>query len=255
MACDLLRSPQLQTPPPASPAEQRYHQVSDPHRKSTWLTDVVLGGQDGLVNVLGMVLGVVAATGSARVVLVAGLAAGFSGSVSMAAVAYTSTRAASDLFRSEREREYRHIKTVPHLEREEVRDIYARKGFAGELLDRIVETITSNKDVWVAIMMTEEHRLTDIDRKTSLRSAGIVGGASLVGSLLPLSPFLLLPVVAGAWAAVVLAAATLFALGVYKAKVTIGHPLRSGAQLAAIGTASAVVGYAVGALVGAPPLP
>jgi hypothetical protein len=91
----------------ASRAEQRYHQLTDPRRKSTWLTDVVLGGQDGLVNLLGMVPGVAAATGSARVILVAGLAAGFSGSVSMAAVAYTSTRAAADLFRSEREREYR----------------------------------------------------------------------------------------------------------------------------------------------------
>jgi predicted membrane protein (TIGR00267 family) len=244
----------LQTPT-VSRAEQRYHQVADPHRKTTWLADVVLGGQDGLVNVLGMVLGVAAATGSARVVLVAGLAAGFSGSVSMAAVAFTSTRAAADLFRSEREREYRHVEAVPHLEREEVRQIYARKGFAGELLDRIVETITSDKDVWVAIMMTEEHRLTDIDRKTSLRSAAIVGAASLVGSLLPLSPFLVLPVAAGAWSAIALAATTLFALGVYKAKVTIGHPLKSGLELAAIGTASALVGYVVGALVGAPSAP
>jgi vacuolar iron transporter family protein len=241
--------------PSAFPAEQRHHQSADPHRSRSRLTDVVLGGQDGLVNVLGMVLGVAAATGSVRVVLVAGLAAGFSGSVSMAAVAYTSTRAAGDLFTSEREREYRHIEAVPHLEREEVREIYARKGFEGELLDRIVETITSHKDVWVAVMMTEEHRLTDVDRKTSLRSAAIVGAASLTGSLLPLSPFLVLPIVAGAWTAVVFAAATLFALGVYKARVTVGHPLKSGFELAAIGTASAMVGYAVGALMGASALP
>jgi predicted membrane protein (TIGR00267 family) len=241
--------------PSPLPAEQRYHDLADPHRTSSWLTDVVLGGQDGLVNVLGMVLGVAAATGSARVVLVAGLAAGFSGSVSMAAVAYTSTRAAGDLFRSERAREYRHIETVPDLEREEVRAIYAGKGFKGDLLDRIVETITSNKDVWVALMMTEEHRLSDVDHHRSLRSAAIVGGAAFVGSMLPLAPFLVLPVLAGAWAAAGLAAATLFALGVYKAKVTIGHPLRSGLELAAIGTASAVIGYAVGALIGAPMMP
>jgi predicted membrane protein (TIGR00267 family) len=241
--------------PSALPAERRYHQLADPHRSRSRLTEVVLGGQDGLVNVLGMVLGVAAGTGSARIVLVAGLAAAFSGSVSMAAVAYTSTRAAGDLFQSEREREYRHIEAVPRLEREEVREIYVRKGFGGELLDRIVDTITSDKDVWVAVMMTEEHRLTDIARSKSLQSAGVVGAASLVGSLLPLLPFAVLPVSVGAWAAVVLASATLFALGVYKAKVTVGHPLKSGLQLAAIGTASAAVGYAVGALIGTPTVP
>jgi vacuolar iron transporter family protein len=240
---------------PTALPEQRYHPTTDAHRSSSRLTDLVLGGQDGLVNVLGMVLGVAAATGSTHVVLTAGLAAGFSGSVSMAAVAYTSTRAAADLFRSERDREYRHIEAIPDLEREEVRGIYERKGFAGEMLERIVDTITSNKDVWVAVMMTEEHRLTDVDRKTSLRSATVVGMASLVGSLLPLAPFLVLPVFAGSWAAVVLAAATLFGLGVYKARVTVGHPVRSGLELAAIGTASAVVGYGVGVLMGAPILP
>jgi predicted membrane protein (TIGR00267 family) len=212
----------------------------------------VLGGQDGVVNVLGMVLGVVAATGSARVVLVAGLAAGLSNSVSMAAVAYTSTRAAGDLFRSERAREYRHIEATPQLERDEIRDIYGRKGFGGELLERIVETITSHKDVWVAIMMMEEHHLTDVDRTKSFRSAAIVGASALVGSLLPLSPFLMLPVASTAWSAVALAAAALFALGVYKAKVTVGHPVKSGLELAAIGIASALIGYAVGALLRAP---
>jgi predicted membrane protein (TIGR00267 family) len=133
--------------------------------------------------------------------------------------------------------------------------MYAGKGFEGELLDRIVETITADKDVWVAIMMTEEHRLSEIDHRSSLRSAGVVGMATLVGSLLPLAPFVFLPARSGAWLAAVLAAATLFALGAYKAKVTVGSPLRSGLELAAIGSASALVGYGVGEWLGVGPIP
>lgn len=57
------------------------------------LRDVILGGQDGLVNVLGVTLGVAAASGDTRLVLAAGLAATFAESVSMAAVAYTSSLA------------------------------------------------------------------------------------------------------------------------------------------------------------------
>ena len=233
-------------------AQQRHHDLADPHRRAPWLADVVLGGQDGIVNVLGVVLGVAAATGSARVVFVAGLAAALAESVSMAAVAYTSTAAEGDLYKGERAREYRHIDAVPALERAEIREIYARKGFSGELLDRIVETITSNKDVWVAVMMAEEHGLVDVDRKRSLRSSMVVGLASLVGSLLPLVPFALLPVSAGAWVAVLLSAVILFVLGAYKARVTVGHPLKSGFELAAIGTVSALVGYGVGILLRVP---
>jgi vacuolar iron transporter family protein len=101
----------------------------------------------------------------------------------------------------------------------------------------------------------EEHHLTDVDRTKSLRSAAIVGASALVGSLLPLSPFLVLHVAPAAWLAVALVAAALFALGVYKARVTIGHPAKSGLELAAIGIASALIGYAVGALLQAPVAP
>src|SRR5512147_934766 len=137
--------------------------IRDPHRQASALSDIILGGQDGLVNVLGVILGVAAATSDPRIVLVAGLAATFAESVSMGAVAYTSTMADADFYESEREREYRHIREMPHLEREEVREIYSEKGFRGDLLARIVDTITANQDIWVAAMMAEEHRLTPID--------------------------------------------------------------------------------------------
>ena len=55
------------------------------------LHDVILGGQDGLVNVLGVTLGVAAASADTRFILAAGLAATFAESFSMAAVAYTSS--------------------------------------------------------------------------------------------------------------------------------------------------------------------
>lgn len=69
------------------------------------LHDLILGGQDGLVNVLGVVLGVAAATASTRVVLIAGLAATFAESISMGAVAYTSAKAAREYYLSVRKKE------------------------------------------------------------------------------------------------------------------------------------------------------
>ena len=101
-------------------AEHHLHASLDPHRRSvSGLSDIILGGQDGLVNVLGVILGVAAATSDPHLVLVAGLAATFAESVSMGAVAYTSTIADADYYDSEKEREIRHIEKVPSLERDE----------------------------------------------------------------------------------------------------------------------------------------
>lgn len=232
-----------------------YHTRTDPHQRASGLSDIILGGQDGLVNVLGVILGVAAATSDPRIVLVAGLAATFAESVSMGAVAYTSTLADSNLYDSEREREYRHVNHAPDLERAEVRSIYQQKGFEGELLDRIVDTITANSDVWVAVMMAEEHQLTPKDRQQAVKSALIVGFSAVIGSLIPLIPFLLLPVAVSIPVSILLSALVLFAVGAYKARVTVGHPGRSGLEMAVIGTVSALVGYAVGLLLKVPVVP
>jgi predicted membrane protein (TIGR00267 family) len=239
----------------AAEHETDHHTHVDPHRGASALSDVILGGQDGLVNVLGVILGVAAATADLRIVLVAGLAATFAESVSMGAVAYTSTLADADFYESERAREYRHIQAVPTLEREEVRGIYENKGFRGELLDRIVDTITRDKDVWVAVMMAEEHQLAPTNRRTALRSAVVVGLAAIVGSLIPLLPFIWLPVQVSMWVAIAMAAGVLFAVGAYKARLTVGHPGRSGLEMAVIGTLSALAGYVVGALLKIPAAP
>ena len=237
------------------PRDLTHHSLADPHRRASALADIILGGQDGLVNVLGVILGIAAATSDPRIVLVAGLAATFAESISMGAVAYTSTLAEADFYESERAREYRHIQQVPRLEREEVCQLYQDKGFQGELLDRIVDTITTNKDVWVAVMMAEEHQLTPTDRKQALRAALLVGFSAIVGSLIPLAPFLFFPIVPSMVASVAVTALVLFAVGVYKARVTVGHPGKSGLEMAVIGTVSALVGYAVGALFKLPTVP
>jgi len=201
-------------------------------------------------KVRGVALGGVPATNSTRIVLVAGLAAAMAESVSMAAVAYTATRADAEVYESERAREMRHIESVPHLEKDEIREIYKKKGFDGELLDKVVETITSNKDVWVAVMMAEEHNLAKVDKGHAVRSAFVVGLSAIIGSLVPLVPFVVLPVASPMGASVAVAAVALFLVGVYKGHVTTGRRVRSGLELSIIGMAAAVVGYVVGVLLG-----
>ena len=86
------------------------------HRRTNWLRDVILGGQDGLVNILGIILGVIAGGGSKTVLLAAGSAAAITESISMGAVGYTSSVSQRDYYRTEREREAAEIDAMPEAE-------------------------------------------------------------------------------------------------------------------------------------------
>ena len=219
------------------------------------LSDIILGGQDGLVNVLGVILGVAAASSDLRLVVAAGLAAAFAESISMGAVAYTSTLADRDHYLSQIEREKREIHDMPEVERAEIEVIFRSWGFTGELLDRSVEQIMKDERTWVDVMMHNELKLTPIDGSSALRSAFIVGFSAIVGSLIPLLPFFFLPIGPSILISIGITALTLFAAGVYKAKATVGHPGKSGVQMAIIGTVSAMAGYVVGVLFRVPATP
>jgi VIT1/CCC1 family predicted Fe2+/Mn2+ transporter len=92
------------------------------------LSDIILVGQDGLVNVLGVILGVATASSDQRLVIAAGLAAAFAESISMGAVAYTSTLADRDHHLTQIERQKREIRDMPEVERAEIEVISRRWG-------------------------------------------------------------------------------------------------------------------------------
>ncbi|MBI5884568.1 VIT1/CCC1 transporter family protein [archaeon] len=225
---------------------------TEPHAESgRLLRDIILGGQDGLVNVLGILLGVAVATSDIRIVLLAGLSATFAESISMAAVAYTSTKAASEYYEKERQREIKEIKEKPLVERQEIRDIYSGKGFTGRDLDFIVKKICADEKIWLDVMMAEELKL-EKPEGSPVRDALVVGLSAIAGSFLPLLPFFFLPPKTAIVATLVFSTAILFIAGALKSRFTVIGWKRSGFELALIGIASALAGFAVGVLLGAP---
>ena len=218
------------------------------HDSTNSLRDVILGGQDGLVNMLGIVLGVVAAGGSKNILIAAGLSAAITESISMGAVAYTSFGSDRDFYLAARAREQSEIDSDPEEEREEIRTIYAGKGFSGKLLEDVVSTITSNRDTWVDTMMDEELHLQPVTQKSLVMSAVIVTVATLVGHLIPIVPFMLLERLPAVVVALALSAVTLFAVGVYSAKTLVGDWRKSGLQMVVIGLGAAALGFLIARL-------
>ena len=218
------------------------------HSTNNSLRDVILGGQDGLVNMLGIALGVVAASGSTHVLIVTGIAAAITESISMGAVAYTSFGSDRDFYLAERAREQNEIEAQPDDEREEIREIYAAKGFTGQLLEDVVSTITSNRETWVSTMMNEELHLQPIGRQSLVQSAVVVTVATLIGHFIPIVPFMVVARTPAIVLAIALSAVTLFAVGVYSAKTLVGDWRKSGIQMVLIGLGAAALGFLIGRL-------
>ncbi|MGD0283981.1 MAG: VIT1/CCC1 transporter family protein [Candidatus Saccharimonadales bacterium] len=216
------------------------------HRKSFRISDIILGGQDGLVTILGLLLGLAAATKSSRIIVAGGLATIFAETLSMAAVAYTSRMADRDHYAAERAQEIKDIKVMTEMERQDIVDIYSAKGFKGKLLDDIVEHITSDNKLWVDTMMREEINLLPIVKNDVYIYSFTVGLSTLGGALLPMIPFFFLDVHVAIISSLILSVFILAGIGVYKAKMTLGKPLKSAIQMVIIGMGAAIAGYLIG---------
>ena len=219
------------------------------HKSSKFnFKNLILGGQDGIVNVLGLVLGVASATADKKIVIIAGLVSLVAESISMGAVAYTSSKAAKEYYQSRIKEEEEEIKEQPKIEIKQIRDLYYEKGFRGKLLNSIVNKITSNKKTWAKTIMQEEHNLNPEEYEKPLSVAAIVGLATVIGSIIPILPFFLLNIKNGIITSLIFSAIILFIVGALKAKLSIGNWKRSGLELMLIGIVCAVIGYGVGLL-------
>jgi vacuolar iron transporter family protein len=226
----------------------RKPQHREAHRQANRLRDVILGGQDGLVNILGIILGVIAGGGTKVVLLAAGFAAAINESISMGAVGWTSALSERDYYAAEQARESAEIDATPDAERQEIRDIYAAKDFVGDLLERVVDTITANRDAWLVTMMDEELHLQPVEAPDILRSAVVITIATLIGHLIPLLPFVWLSRTAALITAIVLSALVLFGVGTYQAVTLVGDWRRKGLQMVMIGLGAAAIGFLIGRL-------
>ena len=121
-----------------------------------YLGDAVLGAIDGCVTTFAIVAGAVGAGFSGGVVVILGFANLIADGFSMAASNYLGTKSERERIDNIRLAEDRQIEVLPEGEREEIRQIFVRKGFTGEVLEKIVATITANRPLWVETMVREE---------------------------------------------------------------------------------------------------
>lgn len=209
-----------------------------------YLRDWIYGGVDGAVTTFAIVAGIVGAELSAGIVLILGMASVFADGFSMAASNYSGTKAEQDDFNRIKSIELRHIHNYPEGEREEVRQIYARKGLEGAKLDHMVELVTSREDMWLEVMLSEEHGITE-DQRSPMLAAQATFAAFLICGFVPLIPFVL-GVPASAMVATVMTGFVFLGIGAVKSRWSMQSWWMSATETFVIGMSAAGIAYAIG---------
>lgn len=215
--------------------------------KPNVIGDAVLGAIDGCVTTFAVVSGAVGAGFSSTVAVVLGFANLLADGFSMGISNYEAGKAQQEHIDNIRLIENEHIDKFPAGEREEIRQIFQNKGFNGEVLEEIVETISSDRHLWIDTMLTEEYGLQKADVHP-YKSAFATFIAFLLVGTVPLVPFLFGGLDMGVQFIVsaCLAAAMFFSIGAAKSMIFAKPVFRSGLKTLLTGGAAASLAFLTG---------
>ncbi len=225
----------------------------EPHHRSVsgllnWLRAAVLGANDGIVSVAGLVMGVAGGTSDRQTIFLAGFAGLVSGALSMAAGEYVSVSTQRDTEKALIAKERRELAEEPEEELAELAGIYRDKGLSDELALQVAHELTAH-DALAAHADAELN--IDPDELTSpVQAATASMIAFTLGGLLPLLTITLLPQdirIVGTVAAVVVA---LLLTGFASARFAEADVRRAMVRNVVGGVLAMIITYGIGRLVG-----
>jgi len=214
-----------------------------------WLRAAVLGANDGIVSVAGLVVGVAATGASASAILATGVAGTVAGAMSMAAGEYVSVQTQADTEDADLAMEKRELHEDPHSELDELTAIYRHRGLEPALARQVAEQLTAHDAL--AAHARDELGITDELRARPLQAALASAGAFSCGAALPVLTALLAPVQHVATATTVSTLAGLCLTGAMAARAGGASPLRGALRVMFWGALAMAAAAAVGRLLGA----
>jgi VIT1/CCC1 family predicted Fe2+/Mn2+ transporter len=212
--------------------------------KAEYIKEWVYGGIDGVVTTFAIIAGVAGASLSPTIILILGFANLIADGFSMAAGAYSATKADDDNYNRLRLREEVHVEKHYDGEIEETRQILAKKGFDGEELEQMVTAISKDKDNWINWMMNEEYGISS-PIHSPMSAALNTFAAFVVCGFMPVMPFVIGMESSIVWA-LIFSGFTFFLIGSFKSLWSVKSMWREGLETFLIGMTAAGISYLIG---------
>jgi VIT1/CCC1 family predicted Fe2+/Mn2+ transporter len=221
------------------------------------IREAIFGAQDGLVSTVAVVSTVAGATGDRYTVLVAGIASGLAGILSMAAGEYLSSKSQREIFEAQIVGEREEVLERPGEAEAEIAYMLEEDGLPRATATDVAHAMAQHPDVLLKTMVEKELGIAvEAGHGSPLQGALVMGAAFGLGSIVPIIPHLLLPIGPSVPASVAATLLVLFAIGVVKTRWTKRHWLASGLEILVIGAVAGIMGYFFGSvlpvLLGAP---
>ncbi len=212
------------------------------------IRSVILGLNDGLISTFTLLIGVAAATlistGDNTIVVLTGIAAMVSGAISMGLGEYISSKSEYNYIKNEIKKEKAEIELFPEEEKEEVKEMFVKMGFKGENLNACVNTITSDKEVWLNFLLKSELGMEEPENPAV---GAILTFISFVfGAFIPLFAYLLNLGVTSLIISMILSFTSLFIVGALKSSITGETRLKGALEMLIIGIIAFIASYSIG---------
>lgn len=224
---------------------EAWHDVSG----GRYIKDVIYASSDGIVTTFAVVAGATGASLSTAIIIILGFANLLADGFSMAAANYLGTKSEIEYYKKEKERENWEVESMPDAEREEIRQIFRKKGLTLPLADELAKIVSSNKKIWVDFMMTEELGLTSDEKISPTKNALATFLAFASAGFMPLLFFAVsyFSTITNTFLLSILTTlVSLFIVGAVRVRVTRANWIRSGFEVMLIGGAAAFLAYAMG---------
>ena len=211
------------------------------------IRSVILGLNDGLISTFTLLVGVAAATlvsSGSFIVILTGIAAMVSGAISMGLGEYVSSKSEFNYIKNEIKKEKAEISLFPEEEKAEVRVIFKKMGFEGDILDACVDTITSDEDIWLDFLIKSELGLEEPENP--IIGAFLTFFSFILGAFIPLFPYFLNLSMLSLILSSIFSFSSLFIVGILKTKIT-GEPwIRGSLEMLLIGIVAFIASYSIG---------
>lgn len=214
------------------------------------LRDAVFGTQDGLISTLGALTGIAAGTQSGEAVVIAGIVIVCVESLSMAAGSYLSSKAQREYLERLLREEEEEIAREPEKEREEIWHMYRARGFRDEEIEVIARRLMSDPKLLLEDMAYKELGICPASLEEPIGNSLVMGIAYVLGGLVPVVPYLVLPLHAAMAVSIAGTFLALFAFGGLKGRVVKQVWWRSGLEMLGIAGVAALLGFLIGRLAG-----